>query len=182
MKRKTQIQLMSIVLILMLVGPAFTGMAGKSNRWFGLKVGTDINTNEITDAVFSDMKNNYRVGVFAQLGKKIFLQPELYFARYTPEIGEGISAIVAPVMLGIEVFDLKVIALNIKGGAEFGKELTDGSKINYLWQGGLGVNVLGFLTADVRYTFSKGVNVFDQFSDLINNGGMVNVTVGFRFR
>ncbi len=155
---------------------------GKPNIWYGLKVGTEINTNSLSDVSVSEIKNNYQVGAFIQFGRKIFLQPELYHARFVPETGDAISALKAPVSLGIQLLDLGILSLNVKGGAEFSKQLTSESEINFLWQGGVGVNVLGFLTADVRYLIPRGENAIEQFSHLISNGGMVNVTVGFRFR
>jgi len=49
------------------------------------------------------------------------------------------------------------------------------------WEVGGGVNVLGFITADLRYTIQKGsTNGFTQVEQLIANGGMVNLTVGLR--
>jgi len=154
----------------------------KPSIWYGLKIGTDINTNDLSGEIISEMRNNFRVGAFAQFGKNLFLQPEIYYARYVPEVGDAITAIKAPVALGFGLVDLEILSLNLKGGAEFSRQLYTGAKINHLWFGGVGVNVLGFITADVRYLLSKGENVFDQFGDLINHGGMVNVTVGFRIR
>ncbi|NCU32151.1 MAG: hypothetical protein EOM23_04290 [Candidatus Moranbacteria bacterium] len=176
------------ILVLAAVSLILTSVNGsaqiknKPNIWYGFKIGTDVNTNDISGEVISEMKNNYRVGAFAQFGKKLFLQPEVYYARFVPEFGDAISAIVAPVSVGLELLDLKILSLNLKGGAEFSRQFTSDTKINYLWQGGIGVNILGFITTDVRYLLSKGESAFDQFGDLINSGGMLNVTVGFRFR
>lgn len=176
----------SIFLVAVLVMVSLTGAQAQKNEkpniWYGFKIGTDVMTDDINVEIISDMKNNYRVGAFLQFGRNLFLQPEIYYARFVPEQGSAISAIKAPVSLGIQMLDLGILSLNIKGGAEFSKQLSSESELNYLWQGGVGVNVLGFITADVRYLLSKGENVFGQFADLISNGGMVSVTVGLRFR
>ncbi len=174
-----------VALAILILIASFNIQAQGSSKppiWYGVKVGTDINTNTLGNVSFSDMKNNYRAGIFFQFGRSIFVQPEIYYARFEPEIGDAISYFKAPVSLGIQMLDLGILSLNLKGGAEFSRQLESDSDFNFLWQGGVGVNVLGFIVADVRYLLSKGENVFGQFGDLINNGGMVNVTVGLRFR
>jgi len=154
----------------------------RRNIWFGIKIGTDLNLSQQVENVTFDLENNYKVGAFVQFGRRLFLQPELYYARFAQTQGEAIEAIVAPVSLGLQLIDIGLISLNIKGGAEFSRKLIDGADVNFLWQLGVGANVLGFITADVKYSLEENDDAIAQIGDLVSYGGVVTATVGFRFR
>jgi hypothetical protein len=84
-------------------------------------------------------------------------------------------------MFGWEVFDIGLVGLHLNGGPSYLKQLDSEEKAVINWEVGGGVNVLGFITADLRYTIQKGsTNGFTQVEQLIANGGMVNLTVGLR--
>ena len=153
----------------------------RPNFWFGIKAGTEVHINETIDLPY-ELGNNLKVGAFAQFGRRLFFQPELYYAWFVPEAGDRISSIKAPVALGLQLIDIGLLSLNIKGGGMFSKELREGSPVDYRWQAGVGVNVMGFITTDFKYTFIGGEEALDQLGNLLDQGGVLTVTVGFRFR
>jgi hypothetical protein len=83
-------------------------------------------------------------------------------------------------MLGLQVFDLGLVSLHLNGGPSYLKKLDSTEKGLINWEVGAGVNVLGFITTDLRYTIQKNSSTATQIEDLVANGGMLNLTVGLR--
>jgi hypothetical protein len=151
--------------------------------WFGPKYGLDVvsSTADI-ESLTDQLKTNYQVGFFMQLGKKIYFQPEIYYSSYTtnPITNTKINYLKAPMMLGLKVIDLGLISLHLNGGPSYLKQLDSTNKGVINWEVGAGVNLLGFITTDLRYTIQKGSTTGMQIEQLISNGGMLNLTVGLR--
>jgi hypothetical protein len=147
--------------------------------WLGPKFGLDVSSSTADLNSLSDqLKQNYQVGMFLQLGKKIYFQPEIYYASYTTNQTTKINYVKAPMMLGWQIFDIGLISLHLNGGPSYLKQLDSTEKAVINWELGAGVNILGFITTDLRYTFQKGS--ITQVEQLITIGGMVNLTVGLR--
>ena len=152
--------------------------------WWGPKFGLDVssattNINGLTD----QLKGNYQAGIFFQFGKKLYIQPELYYSSYMTETGNStnsINFIKAPLMLGFKFLDIGLLSLHATGGPTYIKQLTtNDAPGKFKWNLGIGVNVFDFITTDLRYTFQDQINS-TEIQDLITNGGMVNLTVGLR--
>lgn len=151
--------------------------------WFGPKFGLDVlsTTSDLT-SLTDQLKGNYQVGCFLQMGKKIYFQPELYYSSYTTNVATNakVNYVKAPLMLGLQVFDIGLVSLHLNGGPSYLKKLDSTEKGLINWEVGAGVNVLGFITTDLRYTIKKNSSTATQFEELISNGGMLNLTVGLR--
>jgi len=153
--------------------------------WLGPKFGLDVSssTADLND-VSEQLKQNYQVGLFLQLGKKIYVQPEIYYVSYTTNQASNskVNFVKIPLMLGWEIFDIGLVGLHLNAGPSYLKQLDSTNKARINWELGGGVNLLGFITTDLRYTFQKSsTNSFSQVEQLILNGGMLNFTVGLRF-
>jgi len=152
--------------------------------WLGPKFGFDLSssTADLT-SLTNQLKQNYQVGMFLQLGKKIYFQPEIYYSSYTTDASSNskINFVKAPIMLGWEIFDIGLVSLHVNGGPSYLKLLDSTEKAVINWEIGAGVNVFGFITTDLRYTIQKNsTNGITQVENLITNGGMVNLTFGLR--
>lgn len=161
---------------------------------------------EITyDNFKSDAKAGYNLGVFARLGNKTYLQPELLYCVKKGETNSGeltqnldLYTIQVPVLLGIKVFDLKLASVRAFTGPAMSFVL-DNSEINYKgitdqlnytenfknntwdWQLGAGVDV-GQLVFDVRYSWGLS-NVSEGDPDkisFVNKGNTLTFSIGFK--
>lgn len=162
----------------------------KANIWFGPKFGLDLahfttDVNEVT----GQLSSNYQAGLFCQIGKTLYLQPELYYSSYSIKSFQGqdsvkVNSIKCPIMVGLKFLDIGLVSLHLNGGPQFRFQLDDTDKITGAmqvdWQVGAGLDVLGFITADLRYTLVQGVS----FAQQIDKIGTVplNLTVGLKFR
>jgi len=157
----------------------------KSKIWYGPKVGVDIPVSMLAnpELITDQMKGNYQAGGFVRFGDKLFLQPEIYYASYKFDNANSYEYLKVPVMLGLRILDIGLVSLHATGGLDYTKQLVTGSTGVLNWQVGACVGVLGFLTADLRYTFQKNdLSGVQQIENLITNGGMVNLTVGLKLR
>ena len=83
-------------------------------------------------------------------------------------------------MLGVRILDIGLVSIHATGGPTYIKQLADYETTGkFRWELGAGLNLLGFITTDLRYTFQNKINT-TEIEDLITNGGMVNLTVGLR--
>jgi hypothetical protein len=170
----------------------------KGKAWFGLRAGTDLATPTIdTDEIQSQLKSNYQFGVYARLGKKLFLQPEVYYAVKNEQIIYGsmavdeimVNTLKAPLLLGVELIDLGIVSAHIMAGPMVSMYLSesksdyviDRPKYDYKLQLGGGIDVLRFITLDVRYSVNLNDQIKDELSQLTFKSG-VNVTLGIQFR
>ena len=151
--------------------------------WWGPKFGLDLSssTNNI-EGITEQLKGNYQAGIFFQMGKKLYLQPEIYYASYMTDATSlsSINFIKVPLMLGVRLLDIGLVSVHVMGGPTYIKQLADYETTGkYKWELGAGANILGFITTDLRYTFKNQIDP-TEIQDLIANGGMVNLTVGLR--
>ena len=188
LKVKFKVILFGIVLSMPLMLMAQEAKSTASNFWFGPKFGLDLSTSTSdVNSLSNQLSSNYQAGLFLQFGKRLYLQPEFYYATYVTNANTGTSLnyFKAPILFGFKIFDIGLISLHIDAGPSLLQKLNDNTAkpvINL--QAGTGINLLGFITADLRYTLKRS-NVSGsvaQVETLINNGGMVNLTVGLRLR
>jgi len=170
----------------------------KPNFWFGPKVGLDMSAltydqNEIS----AQLKSNYQAGFFMQFGRNFYFQPEFYYSVHK----EGITStnqpkvitnsLEIPLLFGIRLINLGVISAHIMGGPEFSIFLSEtrntrnycmcSGTSNFSLQGGGGVDLLGFITLDVRYSVPME-NLIGYHNEQYSWGNGVNVTVGLKLR
>lgn len=161
----------------------------KAKIWFGPKFGLDIShfttdVNEITNQLGS----NYQAGLLCQIGETLYLQPEVYYASYKTSASITDSSrtnfVKIPIMLGLKVLDIGLVSLHLNGGPLFSFQLDNTDRITgnqtLNWQLGAGADILGFITADLRYTLVPGKSISDQVSSITSSG--LNLTVGLKFR
>lgn len=170
------------------------------NYWYGPKIGVDLLTptidqNEIT----AQVKSNYQIGFFLQFGRKFYFQPEFYYRTQKENYGNTtdgvndvplevtVNTLKVPLMFGVRVFNFKVISAHLMGGPSASfllKESTtdpNRKKSNFALQAGGGVDLLGFITLDVRYSVDLTGSTNEQIEQLSWDSG-VNVTLGIKFR
>jgi hypothetical protein len=170
----------------------------KNKVWFGLRAGTDLATPTFdTDEIESQLKSNYQFGVYARIGKKLFSQPEVYYAVKNEKIFYGqntmdevmVNSLKVPVLLGIELIDLGVVSAHVMAGPMGTMFLSQSSsdyiiehpKYEYKLQLGGGIDVLKFVTLDVRYSVNLNDNIKEELNHLSFKSG-INVTLGIQFR
>jgi hypothetical protein len=169
----------------------------KSKVWFGLRAGTDLSTPTIdTDEIQAQLKSNYQFGVYTRLGKKVFIQPEVYYAVKNEKVsfGQGstdvmVNSLKVPVLLGIELIDLGIVSAHIMAGPMGTMYLSQSptnfpierSEIQYKLQLGGGIDVLKLVTLDVRYSVNLNDNIKEELNQLNFKSG-INVTLGIQFR
>ena len=175
-----------------------TTVKAKPNFWFGPKVG--LNMSELTynqNEIKNQLNTNYQAGFFMQFGRKFYFQPEFYYAvrkdgvTSTNQPQVTTNSLEIPLLFGIRLINLGVISAHIMGGPEFSIFLsetrntrnycrcTDAS--NFSLQGGGGVDLLGFITLDVRYS-APMENLVGAHVNQFSWGNGVNVTVGLKLR
>lgn len=171
----------------------------KHNIWYGIRGGMDLETPtvEIED-IKSQLNSNYQFGVFMRLGKKLFIQPEVYyavrneqysFAQAPIEEKVMVNSLKVPVLLGIRIINLGIVSAHVMAGPmgtmylsqSYTEHEIERSKYEYKVQLGGGVDVLGFITIDVRYSVNLNDNIKEELNQLRFKDG-VNVTLGMKFR
>ena len=164
----------------------------KPNIWIGPKFGMDMthftyNTSELQN----DLTGNYQFGLLCQIGKKLYLQPELMYATYKSATYDTDSVrlnyLKIPLMLGWRIINLGLLSIHIKGGPQFSFQLAEKDKLiqnskKLSWQLGAGVDLLGFITTDLRYTIQPGKSIAEQIDNFDPNSTGLNFTVGLKLR
>jgi len=172
----------------------------------GPKVGynaSKLSTN--LDTVSSTFKSGFQIGVFVRIGKKFYVQPELY---YTTQGGVfesntnnwqqkvSIGSLDIPLLVGFKLLNAKVVNLRIlagplasfvvnksvkdAGGILGPIETADLNSINWAIQAGAGLDVL-FMTLDVRYQIGLNNLIKDINNATINSKNSVwVVSLGFK--
>jgi hypothetical protein len=150
-------------------------LQGQAQFDLGLKVG--YSTSKLStdfDDIKEDVKHNFQFGAFARIGKRFYLQPELYYATSggtlnvtgsDDKVEIKLNTLVVPALLGFKIINGEKINLRIMAGptANFivnekisGDELldpiTDSDLKNIAWglDAGAGIDFL-FLALDIRY-------------------------------
>lgn len=166
----------------------------KSNFWFGPKVGVNLFTPTIDrGAIETQITSNYQVGFFLQFGRKFYIQPEFYYAtQKEPGISTNeevtINTLKIPLMLGMRLVNLKVISAHIMAGPSASFLLKESvpnptnprPKSNFAIQAGGGIDLIGLITLDVRYSVDLSSSMDAQIKQLSWDSG-VNVTLGIKF-
>lgn len=187
----------SYFISLLLLGLSVTLQAQESSSpkkakiWFGPRFGLDLShftydINEITN----QLTGNYQAGIMVQIGEKLYLQPEAYYASYnTSSIttnGTRTNFIKTPILAGWRIINLGLISAHIMAGPQFTFQLDNTDQFTgtntVSWLAGAGVDVLGFITADLRYTIQPGVSISDQVQNFDPNSTGLNLTIGLKFR
>jgi len=193
-------KLLFIVLIFFSAGLTFGQLT------VGIKVGYDaakLSTN--MDTITSNFKSGFQVGAFARIGKRLFLQPELYYTTqggvFTSNTSNWeqnikIGSMDVPVLIGFKL--LKGDFINVRlmagpmasfvvnksiseaGGITGPINTADLNSVNWAIQAGAGMDIWK-LTLDVRY--QVGLNqliksVENYTFDSYNN--VWNVSLGFK--
>lgn len=199
------IAILMVVLSTFAQVPFTIGVKGSINS---SKITTDnYSLNGVTLNDFkSDAKSGYNLGVFARLGKRVYLQPELLYCVRKGQSMSGttsqnleIKAIQVPMLLGLKILDLKLASIRAFTGPAM-SFVMNSSKITYDgvtsslydtknyknniwdWQLGAGVDV-GPVIFDVRYEWGLS-NVSDgKVSSIgfVNKGNTLTFSLGFKF-
>lgn len=155
--------------------------------WVGPKFGLDINSMSITNVnVSKELTKNYQFGLLVQYGRTFYIQPEIYYSSYkiTDEISK--NYIKLPVQVGVKFLDLGLFSLHLTTGPSYSFKLDDTDQYTgetgFSWLVGAGVDVLGFITSDIRYTLRNKVTIADQISEFSSAYNTLNLTVGLKFR
>jgi len=156
----------------------------------------------------SDAKSGYNLGVFARLGTKVYLQPELLYCVRKGESTSGtanqkldLKTIQVPILLGFKLIDLKLASIRAFTGPAMSFPMKS-SKVTYEgvttglydtenyksniwdWQLGAGVDV-GMITLDCRYEWglskTSDGNVNTTSPSFVNKGNTLTFSLGFKF-
>ena len=196
-----------IILALVLLLTVATGTSfGQLNIKIGPKVGfnaSQLHTN--LDSISSQFKSGFQFGIFVRLGKKVYLQPELY---YTTEGGVfksnsssikqweqniKLGSLDVPVLIGVSFINSELLNVRILAGplASFivNKKISETGvtgpiqdanikNVNWYIQAGAGVDIWKF-TLDVRYQIglNKMISDVDFNSKTVNFNTSNNVWV-----
>ncbi len=115
---------MKKILILLIV--IFAALDNYGQFTLGPKIGyTTSKLSTDFDDIKESARSNFQVGVFARFGKKLYVQPEFYYATSGgvlkvegTELKETIKMknLVVPVLVGFKLIDAKVFNLRIMAG------------------------------------------------------------------
>jgi hypothetical protein len=165
--------------ILIITVILFAALENYGQFTFGPKIG--YNTSKLStdfDSISESIKHNFQIGAFARFGKKLYVQPEIFYATSGGTLKlEGTTVkkeevkfnnLCIPVLVGFKIINAKVISLRVMAGpvanfilgtkVEASDVITDPlqdsdfKKAAWGMDLGAGVDVF-FLTLDVRYEF-----------------------------
>lgn len=165
----------------------------KAKWWVGPKFGLDISSKTLSfEDVKSGLNKNYQFGILFQYGRTFYIQPEIYYVSYkinsltTPTQTSSSNFVKLPVLVGVKFLDLGLFSLHLTTGPSYSFKLDDkdsftGTK-GFSWLLGAGVDVLGFITSDIRYTLRDKVSIADQISQFSSASNTLNLTVGLKLR
>jgi len=158
----------------------------KHKFWIGPKFGLDVSsTTTSLNEISQQLKGNYQAGILMQYGRTLFIQPEVYYASYKVDETTKQNYIKIPLMLGLKFLDLGLFSLHAMGGPSYSMLLDNKNHLaganTLTWQLGVGVDLFGFITTDLRYTLNKK-SIADQVSDVTKNPTMLNLTMGLKLR
>ncbi len=171
---------------------------------FGPKIG--VNLSQVTtnlNTINDEMKTGLQLGVFARIGSKTYLQPELLYSTSGVKFSNvpvggaskiDMKSIDVPLMLGTRLVNLKVVNVRLMAGpvasfmvdkkVDYNGAITATREVSIKdanWKGqiGLGVDVLMF-TLDVRYSYDFNSPMAQQAKDFDWKKDAVNVTLGWK--
>jgi len=170
---------------------------------FGPKAGAAFSTfRSSQEQIENEIRNSLHFGVFARLGNKVYLQPELNFMNRVGELSysgpEGgsksihIKTIDVPVLLGARILEAGIMNVRIFTGPSasiaVNKEVTaanwsgavnedDIRTANWAIQAGAGIDFLVF-TLDLRY--EAGMSNFSQKDEISLKNNMFLISLGWK--
>jgi hypothetical protein len=196
---------MKKILILLVI--LFAAFENYGQFTFGPKIGyTASKLSTDLDTIAASAKSNFQIGAFLRFGKKLYLQPEIFYATSGGKLEvEGTTLkqdirfknLSIPVLVGFKLINAKVINLRIMAGPVANFVL--GTKIeasdlvqdplqesdfkNAAWgmDVGAGVDVF-FLTLDIRYEFGLN-NIYivpEGAADQTMKSNLFVVSLGFK--
>ena len=155
--------------------------AQKNSIKFGPKVGLDVvSSTRSLESLQGQIKGNYQLGGFVRIGNRFHIQPEVYYVQYFNNRDQSANYLKLPAMLGFEIADLGVATVRAQAGGTYIKEVAKEGQGNFSWQIGAGTEVLGFITADLRYTLNNA-SAKEQWNNFVTYGGVLNLTIGVIF-
>jgi hypothetical protein len=173
----------------------------------GIKVGYDaakLSTN--IDSITSNFKSGFQIGAFARVGKRVFLQPEIYYTTqggvFTSNTSNWkqnikIGSLDVPVLVGFKLLkqgdfiNIRIMAgplasfvvnksIEEAGGIDGPIEDADLNSVNWAIQAGAGLDVWK-LTLDVRYQIGLNQLLKSVENYSFNSYNNVwNVSLGFK--
>lgn len=159
--------------------------------WIGPKFGSEfVGIPSSIRSVPDRLEENWQAGVLMQMGRVLYVQPEAYYCMMNENLGMSneitSTAIKVPVMLGLRFINLGLFSLHVMGGPQWTMPLAESEGTYFAkqmdWVVGAGIDVLGFITADVRYLYNPEVTLSDHINGFSFQTTPLNVTVGFKFR
>jgi len=192
-----------LLFILLFVAAEFTF----GQLTIGIKVGYDaakLSTN--IDSITSNFKSGFQVGAFARVGKRLFLQPEIYYTTqggvFTSNTSSWkqnikIGSLDVPVLVGFKLLkqgdfiNVRIMAgplasfvvnksIEDAGGIDGPIEDADLNSVNWAIQAGAGLDVWK-LTLDVRYQIGLNQLLKSVENYSFNSYNNVwNVSLGFK--
>jgi len=192
-----------LFLVLILLASEFTF----GQFTIGIKVGYNsakLSTN--IDTITSNFKSGFQVGAFVRVGKRLFLQPELYYTTqggvFTSNVNDWkqnikIGSLDVPVLIGFKLLKSDIVNVRLMAGpmASFvvNKSVSEAggvtgpitsadlNSINWAIQAGAGVDVWLF-TLDVKYQAGLNQMIKSVENVSFNSYNSVwNVSLGFKF-
>ena len=125
MKTKT---IILIIISTLIISNSMLAQKSEKNVWYGPKTGLDLSTSTRNlDQISSQLETNYQIGGFLQFGRKLYFQPEAYFATYKmrePDSSNSsaINFFKAPLMIGYKLLDLGLISCHLSTGLPIPKK------------------------------------------------------------
>lgn len=170
---------------------------------FGPKAGASFSTfRSSQEQIENEIRNSMHFGVFARLGDRVYLQPELNFMNRVGELSysgpEGgsksihIKTIDVPVLLGARILEAGIMNVRIFTGPSaslaVNKDVTaanwsgavneeDIRTANWAIQAGAGIDFLVF-TLDLRY--EAGMSNFSQKDEISLKNNMFLISLGWK--
>lgn len=190
MKKTFTTLFLLLISIISFAGTFDLGIKGSYNT---TSLSTDLNS------IKADAKMGYNIGAFGRFGGKTFyIQPEFLYVVKNGDFSTGaitdalkMKYIQVPVLLGLNVLDLKVLSLHAFTGPaiSFSSGYKSDQNLKYNlssstldYQLGGGIDVLMF-TFDVRYewSLSKKFDASNALGNFTDKGKTFTVSVGFKF-
>jgi len=187
---------------------AFISNAQVPSFTIGPKIGYNSNSFSVNvDSITNGLKNSFQFGAFARIGKKVYLQPEVYYTVkggvldddmgiYRSRQELTLKTLVVPVIVGAQIITIPGFNLRVMGGPTMSFIINKKIEPPYLdgiWpikstddlrnsifglQMGGGIDVF-FMTLDVRYELGLN-NIYNGSANFSLKNNAVNVSLGIK--
>jgi hypothetical protein len=162
----------------------------KPHFWIGPKFGsTTVGLFDDFNSLSSQLKEEWQAGLMMQFGRVLYFQPEFYYAQQNfldanNEVTGSSASIKIPAMMGLRFINLGLFSLHIMGGPQWTIPMDHQGaydKTTVDWMVGAGIDILGFITADMRARVDN-TPLKDQINDFSLSTTPLNLTVGLKLR